>query len=74
MPDAGAVKIISDVSNNSLTVETVSFLPSSVVEAPRAPPKREVSGRHTVFGVAGLVKAAADAARPSTTIDDFTMM
>lgn len=71
MPEAGVVKIISDESNNSLTAATVSFLPSSVVAPPRAPPYNAVD-----CGLMGdgPVKAVADvAARPST-INDCIMI
>ena len=69
MPEAGVVKIISDESNNSLTCATVSFLPSSVVAPPRAPPYNAVCG---LMGD-GPVKAVADVAASPSTINDCIM-
>ena len=62
--------IISEESNNSFTMVTVSVLPVRVVAPPRAPPKRDVAGRHELAGQV-VVKAEAEAARPRTNKDCF---
>ena len=50
----------------------VFFLPSRVVDPPRPPPKRTVSGR--VLGKTGPVKAEAVAVRPSMKSDCFMVL